>query len=727
MTVVDSFCRVCNNNCAIRVTVEDGVVTKVAGNKDNPVYRGYTCVKGRSQPHYLSSPDRLLHSLKRGPDGFSPIPVADAIGEIAEKLGRIVSEHGPNAVAGYAGTMALSSFATATPLFDALLDAVGSRMRFDPNTLDKGGKQIAQAFLGRWNAPSQGFDNPQSILLIGINPLVTYTGFPAGSPHTWLTGVMSDGCSLIVIDPRTTEVANKATVHIAPRPGHDIDLLAAMLRVILSESLFDHEFVNSHVSNLDALRQAVEPFEPSEVARRADVDAEDIVRAARLYASARRGYAMAGTGPNMAGNGSLLEYLVLVLDTLCGRWLREGERVRQAATILPTDQDFRAGTRGPYPWQVGEVLRTRGLARTRAGLPLAALSDEILADGPGSIRALINWGGNPVIALPDQRKTTRAMESLDLLVCIDPWTTATARYADYVIAPTMPLETPAATSLQDMLSLRATGYGLADSYAQYTPAVVEPPPGSDLIEDWQFFHDLIVAMGHPVLVRPPAAGRKVPATRLETRPTTDDLLRLLAEGSRIPFDTVRDHAGGALYPEPAVVVGPPRAEDTGRLDVGSVEMLAVLGERARGESLQGPGNFQLLCRRNNHTYNSSCNVPATNRGVGHNPAFMHPADIAALGLDVGAPVTIRTSHDSIPAILADDPDLRRGTVSMAFGYGPSDATTDVLLTGSSPNRIIPNDGVFDRYTGQPRMSGLWVEVTPAPEEVRNQGSAEVRS
>jgi len=315
------------------------------------------------------------------------------------------------------------------------------------------------------------------------------------------------------------------------------------------------------------------------------------------------------------------------------------------------------------------------------------------------------------------------VEALDLLVCIDPWMTATARYADYVIAPTLPLETPAATSLQDMLSLRATGYGVAESYAQYTPAVVDPPLGSDVIEDWRFFHDLIVAMGHPVFVRPPAAGRKVPARRLDTRPSTVELMEVLAEGSRIPFDVVRDHAGGALYPEPAVVVGPPDEEDTGRLDVGSAEMLTLLAERDRRAPEPGSAAFQLLCRRNNHTYNSSCNVPATNRGVRHNPAFMHPEDISALGLDVGDLVRIRTSHDSILAMVASDPDLRRETVSMAFGYGPSNEAADIPITGSSPNRIIPNDGMFDRYTGQPRMSALWVEVIPASGEERVDASA----
>ena len=108
------------------------------------------------------------------------MPVSQAMDEIAERLAGIIAQHGPRSVAAYAGTMALAAYPTAMPMFTALLDGIGTPMRFDPNTLDKGGKQVAASLLGTWGAPSQGFDRPDAIMLIGINPLVTYTGFPAG-------------------------------------------------------------------------------------------------------------------------------------------------------------------------------------------------------------------------------------------------------------------------------------------------------------------------------------------------------------------------------------------------------------------------------------------------------------------------------------------------------------------------------------------------------------------
>ena len=717
--VVDSFCRICNNMCSIKVTVEDGVATRVSGNRENPVYGGYTCVKGRSQTQYLSSPERLLHSLKRGAGGtFAPLPVSAAMDEIAGRLADIIAQHGPRSVAGFAGTMALATYPTAMPMFFALLDGIGTPMRFDPNTLDKGGKQVAQSLLGTWGAPSQGFDRPAAILLLGINPLVTYTGFPAGSPHVWLTRVINDGCKLIVIDPRRTDVAKRATLHLQPRPGHDARILAAMIHVVLAENLGDREFTRRHVRNVEILRHAVAEFDPEFVAREADIASDELRLAARMYATASRGYAMAGTGPNMSGAGTLLEYLVLVLETLCGRWLREGEVLKQAPTLLPGPLSLRAGARDPRGWRLPETMRVRGLRQTRAGMPLAALPDEILQPGDGQVRALISWGGNPAVAFPDQQKTVSALKSLDLLVSIDPWMSATARHAHYVIAPKMPLEAASMTSMLDSLALRATGYGLGDAYGQYTPAVSRPPDGADVIEDWQFFYGLMVRMGYPVMVRPAGATKRVAPIAVDREPTTEELLEILARGSRVPLATVRSYPGGNLFPAGRPVVGPPSERENGRLDVGNPEMMSALAAvRTSILAHESDGRFEyrLLCRRHNHTYNTSCNVDATNRGIPYNPAFMNPADIAHLGLAEGAAVRIRSSRSSIPAVLAADPDLRRGVVSMAFGYGPADEDNDVRQTGSSPSRLVPNDEIFDPYTGQPRMSNVPVSIEPLPD------------
>src|SRR5439155_4686498 len=143
--------------------------------------------------------------------------------------------------------------------------------------------------------------------------------------------------------------------------------------------------------------------------------------------SAGRGYAMAGTGPSMSGPGTLVEYLILNLLTLCGYWQRAGEQVRNPRTLLCA-KPAKAQAAAPTPaYGVGEPMRVRGLAGSAAGLPTAALADEILTEGEGRVRALLSVAGNPVAAFPNQRKTIEAMKSLDLLVQVDPWMSQTAR------------------------------------------------------------------------------------------------------------------------------------------------------------------------------------------------------------------------------------------------------------------------------------------------------------
>jgi anaerobic selenocysteine-containing dehydrogenase len=714
-----SFCRVCPNSCGILVDVEDGRVVRVTGDRENPLFRGYTCVKGRAIPEEMQRPDRLLHSQKRQPDGsFRPIPVEQAMDEIAERLAAIVDEHGPRALAGYIGTYVIAS-STSRPVFTAFLNAMGTPMVFTSNTIDQPGKAIAQALHGEWLAPAQGFSDPDVVLLLGVNPLVTYSGFPTGDPRTFLERVADGRTRLVVVDPRRTDVARRAHLHLQARPGQDAAILAGLLRVILAEDRYDAPFVAEHVHGIAELRAAVEPFTPEVVARRADIDADDLVLAARWFGDARRGYAAAGTGPNMSGPGTLVEYLILCLDTICGHHLRAGERVDNPGTLIPTFS-ARAQARAPWPaYGYGERLRVRGLADSAAGLSTAALADEILLDGPGRVRALFNCGGNPVAAWPDQQRTIEAMRRLDLLVQVDVRMSGTARMADYIIAPTVALEVPSSTQVADRYALYATGFGFAEAYGQYTPAIVEPPPGSDVIQEWELFYGLAQRMGLELdLPDPRAFGSSAGTGRLRldmrVRPSTDDLIELLTAGSRIPLDEVRRHPHGACFPEPAVFVEPAEPGASDRLDVANAEMLRDLRAVA-GEPLPGPtapDAFRLVSRRIAAVLNSSLQASSTMRGRTHNPAFLHPLDLERLGLRAGDPVEIRSSRATIVAYVEPDDSVRRGVLSMTHCFGDTDEpAADPSVVGASTGRLVDNDECWDRYSGQPRMSNIPVTVT----------------
>ena len=290
------------------------------------MYHGYSCVKGRNYHEFHRDPGRVLHPLQRDEAGQLQRVAADAaLTGIAAKLTQIVARHGPRAVAMYGGTF--SHFCPAgVMLRDAFMDAIGSPMRFTNATIDQPGKPIAMAMHGRWGGGPQAFADADVCLLVGANPLVSmWGGIPAFNPAKRLHEARARGLKLIVIDPRRTETARKADMHLQCLPGHDSELLAAMLHVIFAEQLHDAGFVESEtrvwrncVRRSRRLRRSA--WRPSRASR-----LRTSSTAARMFATARRGNATSGTGPSMAPHGVLMDYLVLALNTVCGRWVRAGE------------------------------------------------------------------------------------------------------------------------------------------------------------------------------------------------------------------------------------------------------------------------------------------------------------------------------------------------------------------------------------------------------------------
>jgi anaerobic selenocysteine-containing dehydrogenase len=234
---IHGICRSCAAMCPIVIDREDGRPVRIIGDKHNPVYWGYTCIKGREMVNQLRHPDRLLGSLRREADGsFTPIASAQALDEVTEKLQRIIAEHGPRAVATYAGTYIFTYPAT-QPVSTAWMHAIGSPMMFTSSTIDQPGKAIAAALHGTWAAGPQVFDDADTWLLVGVNPIVAHSGgVPNQNPAKRLKEAVERGMKPIVLDPRRTECAERAFVHLQARPGEDPAVLAGMIRVILKEA-----------------------------------------------------------------------------------------------------------------------------------------------------------------------------------------------------------------------------------------------------------------------------------------------------------------------------------------------------------------------------------------------------------------------------------------------------------------------------------------------------------
>ena len=237
-----SFCRLCTALCPIVVTIEDGRAVAVHGDREAPLFGGYTCPKGRALPEIHSSPERLLHSLKKRPDGsHERISSEQLVVEVADHLSEIVDRHGPRSVAMYTGTSNIA-YPTMGGMAAAMLRALGSTMFFSAATIDQPGIMIADAVHGLWLGGRNRLEDADVWLFVGTNPVVSKQ-FIGENPARQLHRAIDRGMKLVVIDPRRTETARLAHIHLQPRPNEDATLVAAILHVLLRDGFVDEPFV----------------------------------------------------------------------------------------------------------------------------------------------------------------------------------------------------------------------------------------------------------------------------------------------------------------------------------------------------------------------------------------------------------------------------------------------------------------------------------------------------
>ncbi|MGE4243341.1 molybdopterin-containing oxidoreductase family protein [Ramlibacter sp.] len=706
-----SICRQCSALCPIDVTVEAGRVVKVVGSRADTPYGGYSCPKGRALPEQHNDPARLLHPQKRVDGALARITSAQAVDEVARKIREIVDTHGPSAVAYYIGTGVVSS-ATGQAISRSVFRGLGSRMLFSAGALDKPAAHTSTALHGNWHAGPHRIEDADTWLVIGANPVISNSnGAPPNNPARILKERTEAGMKLLVIDPRRTETAKRAHVHLQIRPGEDPTVLAGLIHVILREKLYDEAFVAAHTEGFDELKRAVEAYTPEYVANRAGVAVDDLLEMARTFGRGRIGSTVCSTGPSFAGHSNLTFYLALCLNTLCGRWAKAGEKTAHPNVLLPAFTP-KAQAYPPYPVFGKGVLSATGMRQNASGMPTAGLSDQILTDGPDKIRALFVVGGNPVLAWPDQARTERAMAELDLLVVFDYKETATTDHAHYVVPPPLSLEIPGNTQIVEWLKYIGVTRGYSVPWAQHTDAIVPPPAGSDLMEDGEFFFRLGQQLGLQLSVHFTAGFGPHVETRGRTfefdmngpPPNIDMLLEQVCAGSRVPLDEVRKYPQGRLFEEVAQVVQPADADCTARLQLGDPMMMADLGEvleEGARAAPQAQGEFKLITRRVNNFMNSvGQGLPSLSKGRTAHPVQAHPDDMRGLSIAEGAPVRLRSKNGEVVTTVEYDDTLRRGTMSLTHGFAQA-----------SVQKLIDLDRC-DPITGIPIMSGIPVRVEP---------------
>ncbi len=691
----------------MEIDIEDKKrVVAVRGDKSDPLFGGYTCIKGRQLADQYHSSSRLRSPLKRNPDGtFEIISSSDALDEIAERVDQIISKYGPRSVATYIGTGAYQN-SVGVPVAAAWHKGFDSPSFYTSLTIDQPAHRSSLSRLGSWEAGWQNFSDADVLLAVGYNPLVSSYGPASGlqgtDPLVKLREAKNRGLKLIVVDPRKSEFASHADIWLQVKPGEDPTLLAAILHIILTQELHDEAFCKEYVEldQLDLLRESVAPFTADYASERCEVPAQDIVLAAEMFAMGPKGTAGSGTGPNMAPHGTLMETLALTLNVVCGRVLHSGETLESPYMLFPGDTR-RAQVVPPSDPTPGASHRVRGLRGLAGEMMTNALNDEILLEGEGKVRALIVSGGNPIQAWPDQKKTLEAMKDLELLVVIDHRMTATAELADYIFAPRLQLERADVPNVMDRRFPKI--------YTNYTDPVIES--GDDVLNEWEVFEGLADRRGTPIVL----PGGELP---VGTGLSDGDIIDYVFADARLPISEWRKNRG-VIHDKPIRVIdGDPENDARFAVCPPDVyeELLEVQNEQLSAGIFKDLDYekfpFRLIGRRLKHALNSlGSELPGLAEVATTNYAYVNPEDLDYFGAQPGDLLQISSPRASVVGVAESDPGIKRGVIAMSHSWGGLSLTDEkVRDIGTPTNRLVTSDNGFDRITGLPVMSAIPIQV-----------------
>lgn len=589
----------CQDSCAWVAHVEGGRVVKVVGAKDHPVTRGVLCAKVKDYEARLTAPGRLLHPLKRsGPKGsgqFVEISWEEALTAIASRFRAIIAEHGAEALMPlcYLGSQGVVQRMALRRLFHAL---GASRQT--------GGVCAMSAIALLVEGHPVGVDpeetpEAQLIILWGQNVLST-------CHHQWhfIEAARKNGAKIIAIDPVRTRTAKQCDVHLAPIPGTDAVLAAAIGRHLLHAARADLELAALWVEDLDAYRAAVEPWDFEAAAEATGLTVQEIAGLAEDFAAARPAMIRAGIAPQQAENGEAFVRGLSALAILGGHW-----RHRGGGLSILTMPDFHDGYASRPDLIPG---RPRSLDIAKLG--------EILEIADPPVKGLMVWSANPAATQIDAPRVKRGLMRDDLFTVVaDHFLTDTARHADIVL--------PATTQFEhlDVQGTWGHHYALANM-----PAIA---PMGEARSSGAIMRGLAGKLGldHPALKESDA---EIAAAALPEGWTLDGFM---ADGWR-----------KSSPPRPAIAA----REKKLRLADGPIT------------APRRSGPLQLLNPKSHYFLNSTfANMPRHQTAQGEPSVTLNAGDAARLGLVEGSMVRLSSGASSLEARLKVSDAVRAGVAT----------------------------------------------------------------
>lgn len=724
MSTLYRTCPLCEATCGIAIEVEGGAVQGIRGDEEDPFSRGYICPKAFGLKALHEDPDRLRRPRVRDGGVLREASWDEAFATAIGRLDEVRQRHGNDAVAIYLGNPSAHSL-DAMLYIPALVRGLGTRQRYSASSADQLPAMVMAAtmFGGGLTIPIPDLDRTSRLMILGGNPAVSNGSLmTAPDVRGRLEGIRRRGGAVVVIDPRRSETADKATEHHFIRPGGDALLLLAICQVLFAEGLVSLGRAADHVHRLDEVRAVAAKFPPERVAARVGISADTIRRLAREHAGAGPAACYGRIGTTCQEFGTLASWAVTLVNVLTGNLDREGGMMFTTPAVQPGRNRRRGDARfGRY------TSRVHGLVEMFGELPVATLADEILTEGEGKVRAIITIAGNPLVSAPNAGRLAKAFAELEVRIAVDPYVNATTRLADVILPPPSPLERGTYDVALYQLAVR--------NVAKYAPPTFAPPAGQPA--EWEIL--LTLAKGLAGMAAAPlAAADDLVARELIDRELADDpdsgldrdeLLAAIGERrgparlldlllrmgpNRLGLDQLADHPHGLdLGPLVPRLPGVLRTGD-GRIDLAPKIML---GDVARLEaSLDRPVPEVVLIGRRHLRSNNSWmhNLVPLIKGPDRCTLLVHPDDAARFGLRDGGRARVASRVGELIAPVEVSDEVMPGVVSLPHGFGHDLPGVEMTVArghaGVNVN-ILSDDAARDAPSGNAAFNGVAVTIS----------------
>jgi anaerobic selenocysteine-containing dehydrogenase len=740
-------CILCYVNCGVEVTTEGRAIARVRGDRANERSQGYLCQKAQRLHWYGNHADRLTTPLRRRPDGsHEPISWKTAFSEIAARLNALHTAYGSEAFAFYGGGGQGNHLGGA--YFGALREALGATKHFNALSQEKTGDfwVNGKLFGAQLCHTAEDIEHTDLLVVLGCNPWMAH-GFQAARNAVNEIKKAPER-RMLVIDPRRTEVAEVADLHLQLRPGTDVYLLAAILAIILRRGGEAARFIEERTVGFEDVRDVLIAVPVERWVGHAGVAIADVERAVDMILSAPSMVVRVELGIQQSQHSTLNSYLEKLLYLLTGNFGRPGTDALHT-WLQPLFRNSR-----------GERSEVTGQEIIGGLLPTNRFADEVLSDHPSRVRAVWVDSNNPANTAADTARFEEAFRALDLSVVVDVAYTETAALADYVLPAASQYEKWECTFFtfewpRNFFQLRAPlleplagTLPEAEIYARLLGAMGVLPPESVLAElrelatrdraamlgrAFQLFGENPKLAGIAAVLLYRTLGPTLPDGAAATAPLWGACHRTAADHTRavqraldtaaegielgeLLFERVLASRSGLVftahaYDEIWSLVKHP----DGRIHLAIPELLDWLRSLDPAAEQPDPSHpFTLVAgQRRMHNANQIFRTPAWRKSDPDGALRIHPDDLAVLGGTDGGWMAVETRTGRIVTRVETDASMRRGLVALPHGYGQAypDGHGNRLVNGPRLNLITAHDDC-DPIAATPYHKNVAVRLVP---------------